>query len=212
MRLSRLTLAAALAAAALAAAVFALPGCATIDKGAAWWQQRSPAAETTPVVKPDPATPTDAYTITDGKRVLKTLNVAAGAWMAYGYTPGRDGSADTEDVAAFACADDACDTWAGGNSSTFSVRVNAYDAGAWETKVYGTAGYCGEPKLSHPWVKGQTYAVKLEVLPDRVRLTVDGKSVEQECAIPAKVTLGYGWPPSKRSASGTISGVTRGAP
>ena len=191
----------------LALALLLAPGCATLG---ITWDEVTDALKPTP--KPEPVA---AYVVTEGQREERTFDVAKGAWVEFDFTPVRDGSAALEDVVAWICGGENCDGWNGGNPvGVLGVRVNAYDAGAWKMKVIGPTGACGEPKLAHPWKAGQTYKVRVEALPGLVRLTVDDNPpAEQACDVPARVTIGRGWPPSKRQgALGATEAGTKWAP
>jgi hypothetical protein len=154
---------------------------------------------------PDAGTPAEppaaaAYVVARDQREERTLSV--GGSLEFWFEPARDGSAQNEDVAAWICSGGDCSGWNGGNpEGQFGVRVNSYDANTWKMKVIGPAGACGEPKLSTPWRAGSRYKVKLESLVGKVRLTVDGRPIEQACDVPQRVTFGRGWPPSKRQGA-----------
>jgi len=186
-------------AALLALALFAAPGCADLCARLPSWAASACATDPAPPL-PAPA----GYVVTEGDRVERD-DLAAGSSLAFDFTPARDGSAETEDVVAWAVGPPEAG-WNGGNapagSGVFTVRVNAYSRDAWKLKVYSLGlGYAGEVKLPVSWRAGQTYAVRLEILVGRVRLTVDGRSVEVGCHVPQVSRVGYGWPPQKRQGA-----------
>jgi len=190
---NRIVHAGALLVAFATAAAFS-PGCAMIDKGAAWWHSHYPPAV-------DPATPPTpqpvAYVVERDKRIEKVARS-----VEFDITPALDGTQEVEPVPVWLYAGTDPAAWNGGNhtsSGLLSVRVKANNTTSYELKVGPTPAGVQEPDVQAPCRAGVKVHMRLELLDNGVRFTAgDGKPAFVAVDTAGDHTIGIGWPPQKR--------------
>ncbi|MBL8920113.1 MAG: hypothetical protein JNJ54_14705 [Myxococcaceae bacterium] len=147
------------------------------------------------------------YTVTRGQRVERTLNVPCALEFDVmgkqptneGTTPGAPGL--VEEHLGWAVAEGR--DWSGGNppAGTYAAAFRDY-----KLKLYSVTQYAGERRIWVPWSPPLSYRVRMEIKIDRAEYTVrQGGAVVSSATVsgaaPARVTMGYGWPPSVRNGA-----------
>jgi hypothetical protein len=193
-------------------AALLLPGCATCKGLTGTALKLCEAVVTTPT--PDPVTPPaeTAYIVTAGKQECEERAVPAA--LEFTMTGKNPGTAEREEVTVWAYYGE----WSGGNGApgNFTVRANDSRPDWAKLKVYGLDAYAGEPPLRMAWAPAESYTLKLSVDADLVTWTAkrasDGATAtaRQAAKTPARVTICYGDPDSRKAAIGAkVTGVKR---
>ncbi|MBI5510986.1 MAG: DNRLRE domain-containing protein [Deltaproteobacteria bacterium] len=173
------------------------------------------------LLAPEGAQGQESYTVVRGQRVERSLAVPCA--LEFDLTnkkatnPGNPGlptsppgACDPSNPAALACVEEHLawavtedGDWQGGNpaAGTYTAAYRDY-----KLKVYSATGYAGERNLGVGWDPAQTYTVRAEIKPDRAVYVVkhNGAVLSQisvSAPAPARVTMGYGWPPSVRNGA-----------
>lgn len=201
-------------------ATLLLQGCTICDKPAGTMASICAAlheAATPPVTPPQP--PAEApYVVTAGQQECRSLAVPAALELVMaGKNPG---TAEREEVTLWAVTDGG--DWSGGNPPVGTYTARCHDSRPdWgKLKVYGVTGYAGEPPLRMAWVPSESYRLRLAVDQGRTTWTATRlrdnatATAVQDAPTPARVTICYGDPGSRKAAIGAkITGVVwSGAP